>query len=184
MFFFASLFGTLFSYFYWLVLNSHLSRVPMSDMLVVNSNTDISSLPSREKLVDNTTFPFPSAFAIDLQNLNLVYVSNHSVFLRSLNEDQTKEFFLGNDNFPLEYVSLYQNFAISYVTEFLVVTKMVLPFANPWDHQELLHFDHLGYVPNAKSLFQECLQPLLGQLAGMPGMHNTSERQFQYILFQ
>ena len=156
----------------------------MSDMLAVNSNTDISSLPSREKLVDNTTFPFPSAFAIDLQNLNLVYVSNHSIFLRSLNENQTREFFFGDDNFPLQHVSLYQNFAISYVTKFLVVTEMVLPFANPWDHQELLQFDDLGYVPNAKSMFQECLQPLLGQFTGMPCMHNTSERQFQYVLLQ
>ena len=134
----------------------------MTEILQADSTTNISSLPSHERLLDNTAYPFLSAFTIDLLNLNLVCVSSHSIFLLSLGENWSKEFYLGERNFPLEHVSLYQNFAISYLTENVVVTEMVLPFADPFVDQELANYARLGFVLTANSLLHESYQPLSG----------------------
>ena len=160
-----------FSYFYWLDINSHLSRVPMTEILAANPTTNISSLPSREDVVNNTAYPNLSAFTIDLLNRNLVYVSSHSIFLRSLSAKQPREFYLGEQVQPLNIVSLYQNFAFSYVTEFLIITEMVLPLANVNDHQNLADYGTLGFTPTANSMFHESFQPLSGLCMCMLGMY-------------
>ena len=135
----------------------------MPDIMAASSTTNISSLPSRENLLNHTADPLLSAFTIDLKNLHLIYVSNHSVFFRSLSRNESKEFYLSEKEFPLEHVSSYQNFAISYVREFMVITEMVLPFVKASEYQELLDTTRLRFVLTANSMFQESRQPLPGQ---------------------
>ena len=139
----------------------------MSDILAASFTTIISSLPSRENVLKNSAYPLLRAFAIDLFNLNLVFVSDQSAFLRKLGGNQSRQFFVGEFHDLLNYVSSYQNFVISYQQTYLVITKMVLPFADIFGNQDLAEFVDLGFRLTANILFQESLQPSPGQLVGI-----------------
>ena len=137
----------------------------MPDILSAKVSTDLSSLPSRQNLLTTTTSPFLSTFTIDIVNLNLFYITKHSVILRNLTGTQSREFFFGDQRFLLEYISFSQNFAFSYLTKFLIITEMVLPFADVSSShdQQFVDTERLGFEVTANSMFQESLQPFPGQ---------------------
>ena len=135
----------------------------MSVILSATDSTDLENLPSREVLFSKTAEPFIRSFTIDLVGFNLFFVRNHSVFLVSLSGTQSREIFLRESNSPLEHISSYQNIAFSYLTTFLILTRMVLPFADVFIDQNFARFVDLGFQLTANSMFRESLQPLPGQ---------------------
>ena len=139
-----------------------------------NENSpDLYNLSSREELLNSSGQPFISTFTIDLIELSLFYIKQDSVFLVSLSDTQMREYFLGDGLYPLPLITSYQDYAFSYLFNFFVLTRLVLPFADTASNQDTSEDVYLMYQPTANSMFGGSLQPLPGQLTGRPAIQTV-----------
>ena len=148
-------------------MGSPISRVPLSAILSATSTSpNLLNLPFREVLI-TTTEQTVTTFTIDISILNLFYVAHESVFSVSSISNQSREFMLGPGNIPLNFISSYRDFAFSYLTQFFVVTQMVLPIADTFNNQDISEFSDLGFVPTANAMFRRSIQPLPSKLVAL-----------------
>ena len=139
-------------------------------MAANDTSPDLYSLPSRKELFNASGEPFITTFTIDLIDLNLCYIKQDSVFLVSLNGTQMREYFFGAGLNPLPLITSYQDYAFSYLLNFLLLTRLVLPFADTANNQDTSEHVDLMYQPTANSMFRGFLQPLPGQLTRRPAI--------------